>query len=286
MRVSFRRGRPSPAMAVAFVALLAALSGTAVALPGTKTVDSGDLKRGAVKSSNIARGAVTGAKIRNGAVTAAKIRNGAVTAAAIRNGTITGSNIGNGTITGSNIGNGTLTGAKLANDTVTGAQINESTLGTVPRAEHANTSTTATNANTVGGHAANSLVRVASAGSGIPVLEGVDGADGTALTTPIEAPSAGFLVINAGSDVSSVPPADIVNCFIAVDGAQSPPSARTIELSAENTQENCTTETVVQVAAGNHVVNFEYTGLDTGTTVGASSLQVLFVPFGGTGALP
>jgi hypothetical protein len=283
MRVSFRRGRPSPAMAVAFVALLAALSGTAVALPGTKTVDSGDLKRGAVKSSNIAQGAVTGAKLRNGAVTSAKLRNGAVTGSKIRTGTITGSNIGSGTILGSNIGNGTLTGAKLANDTVTGAQVNESTLGTVPRAEHANTSTSATNANTVGGHAANSLVRVASAGSGTPVLVGVDG---TALTTPIDAPSAGFLVINAGSDVSNVPPADIVNCFIAVDGAQSPPSARTIELSAENTQENCTTETVVQVAAGNHVVNFEYTGLDTGTTVGASSLQVLFVPFGGTGALP
>ncbi len=153
MRVLFRRGRPSPAMAVAFVALLAALSGTAVALPGSNTVDSGDLKRGAVKNSDIARAAVTGSKIQNGA------------------------------ITGSKIGNGTITGAKLANDTVTGALINESTLGTVPRAdrantagtadrantagtaEHANTASTAGDANTVGGHAANSLVRVASAGA-------------------------------------------------------------------------------------------------------------------------
>lgn len=283
MRVSFRRGRPSPAMAVAFVALLAALSGTAVALPGTKTVDSGDLKKGAVKSSNIAQGSVTAAKLAGGAVTTAKVRNGAVTGAKIRTGTIMGSNIGSGTIMGSNIGNGTLTGAKLANDTVTGAQLNESTLGTVPRAEHANTSTTAANANTVDGRAANSLVRVASAGADGDVLVGVDG---TAASTAIEAPSAGFLVINAGSDVSNVPPADIVDCFIAVDGAESLPSARTIELSAENTEENCTTETVVQVVAGNHVVNFEYADVDTGTTVGASSLQVLFVPFGGTGALP
>ena len=38
---------PSPAMAVAFGALLAALSGTAVALPGTGTVDSGDIRKGA-----------------------------------------------------------------------------------------------------------------------------------------------------------------------------------------------------------------------------------------------
>jgi hypothetical protein len=252
-------------MAVAFVALLAALSGTAVALPGRNTVDSGDLKRGAVKSSDIARGAVTGSKIRNSAVTGSKIQNR------------------------------TITGAKLTNNTITGAQINESTLGTVPRAEHANTASTANtaehattantagNASTVGGHAANSLVRVASAGADGDVLVGESG---TALSTAIAAPSAGFLVINAGSDVSSVPPADVVDCFIEVDGAESLPSARTISSGAENTEQDCTTGTVVQVAAGDHSVDFEYADVDTGTTVGASSLQVLFVPFGATGALP
>jgi hypothetical protein len=265
MRVPFRRGRPSPAMAVAFVALLAALSGTAVALPGSNTVDSGDLKRGAVKNSDIARSAVTGSKIRNG------------------------------TITGSKIQNGTITGAKLANDTVTGALINESTLGTVPRADRANTAgtaerantagtaSTAENANAVGGHAANSLVRVASAGADGVVLDGVSG---TALSTAIAAPSAGFLVINAGSDVSNEPPADVVDCFIEVDGAESAPSRRTISSGAENTEQDCTTQTVVQVAAGDHSVDFEYTDVDTGTTVGASSLQVPFAAFGATGALP
>lgn len=57
--------RPSPAMAVAFLALLTALSGTAAALPGKNTVNSGDLKRNAVKRSDIARNAVTGAKVKN-----------------------------------------------------------------------------------------------------------------------------------------------------------------------------------------------------------------------------
>ena len=268
MRVPFRRGRPSPAMAVAFVALLAALSGTAVALPGSNTVDSGDLRRGAVKNADIARAAVTGSKIRNDAITGSKIQNG------------------------------TITGAKLANDTVTGALINESTLGTVPRAErantagtaeHANTASTAENANTVGGHAANSLVRVASAGADGDVLVGVDDTvvSGTALSTEIAAPSTGFLVINAGSDVTNVPPADLlVECFIEVDGTESAPSARTIQLGSGNAEEDCTTATVVQVTAGDHSVDFEYADVDTGTTVGASSLQVLFVPFGATGALP
>jgi hypothetical protein len=106
--------RPSPAMAVAFIALLAALSGTAVALPGKNTVDSGDLKRNSVKAADIARNAVTGPKIRNGAVTAAKVRN----------------------------------------NSLTGADINESTLGQVPSANtantanHANTANTANHANT------------------------------------------------------------------------------------------------------------------------------------------
>jgi hypothetical protein len=106
--------RPSPAMAVAFIALLAALSGTAVALPGRNTVDSGDLKRNSVKAADIARNAVTGPKIRNGAVTAAKVRN----------------------------------------NSLTGADINESTLGQVPSANtantanHANTANTANHANT------------------------------------------------------------------------------------------------------------------------------------------
>jgi hypothetical protein len=125
-------------MAVAFVALLAALSGTAVALPGTNTVDSGDIKNGQVKNKDIRRNAVTGAKVKNSS----------------------------------------LGGADIKNDSLTGLDINESTLGTVPSATAAttaNTATTATtansantattansantagNANTVGGRTAESL---------------------------------------------------------------------------------------------------------------------------------
>jgi hypothetical protein len=242
-------------MAVAFVALLAALSGTAVALPGRNSVDSGDLQRGAVTSAKLARGAVTTSKLRNNSVAGPKIRNGSVT------------------------------GSKVGNNSLTGADINESTLGTVPRAQAANTANTASNANTVGGHPAGNIVRVASASANNNALVGESGA---ALTTAIVAPSPGFLVINAGSDVSATA-TDTPTCFIEVDGAQSAPSVRTIELTAlagGNSEEDCTTETVVQVAAGNHTVSFEYTGVSATTTVGASSLQVLFVPFGSTGAVP
>ena len=69
----FLASRPSPAMAVAFVALLAALSGTAIALPGKNTVDSGDIKNGQVKGKDIRGNAVTGAKVKADSLTGSDI---------------------------------------------------------------------------------------------------------------------------------------------------------------------------------------------------------------------
>jgi hypothetical protein len=64
MNVSFRnalrKAKPSPAMAVAFVALLAALGGTAGALSGKNGVDNNDIKKNAVDSANIVKNGVTG----------------------------------------------------------------------------------------------------------------------------------------------------------------------------------------------------------------------------------
>jgi hypothetical protein len=68
--------RPSPAMAVAFIALLAALSGTAVALPGKNTVDSGDIKKGAVKKSDIGKNAVNSSKVKDGSLLAQDFKSG------------------------------------------------------------------------------------------------------------------------------------------------------------------------------------------------------------------
>jgi hypothetical protein len=102
--------RPSPAMAVAFVALLAALSGTAVALPGKNTVDSGDIKKGAVKRGDIGRNAVNSGKVRNGS----------------------------------------LTGADARDDSLTGTDVQESSLGTVPSANAANSANTANTATQAG----------------------------------------------------------------------------------------------------------------------------------------
>jgi hypothetical protein len=109
MRELLASRRPSPAMAVAFIALLAALSGTAIALPGTSTVDSGDIVNGTIRGKDIHKNAVTGKKVKNGSLKSADVRD----------------------------------------NSLTGTDINEGTLGTVPSANSANTANSANIASTV-----------------------------------------------------------------------------------------------------------------------------------------
>jgi hypothetical protein len=65
--------RPSPAMVVAVVALIAALSGTAYAALGKNSVGSRQLKAKAVTSGKIANNAVTAAKVAKKSLTGADI---------------------------------------------------------------------------------------------------------------------------------------------------------------------------------------------------------------------
>jgi len=60
--------RPSASMTVAFVALLAALTGTSVALPGKNTVTSGDIKNSQVKTADIRNNGIRGRDIKRNTV--------------------------------------------------------------------------------------------------------------------------------------------------------------------------------------------------------------------------
>jgi hypothetical protein len=62
-------GRPSPAMIVAIVALICALTGTAYAALGKNSVGSRQLKSKAVTTGKIANNAVNGAKVAKGSLT-------------------------------------------------------------------------------------------------------------------------------------------------------------------------------------------------------------------------
>lgn len=73
-----RKRLPSPAMVVAIVALVAALTGSAAALQGINSVKSNDIAANAVKSSDIARGGVTGKDIASDAVKGKNIGNAVI----------------------------------------------------------------------------------------------------------------------------------------------------------------------------------------------------------------
>ena len=71
-------------------ALFIVLGGTAVALPGKNTVDSGDIQNKAVKTKDIAKEAVTEKKIADGAVTSPKLAAGSVGTQKIADNAVTG----------------------------------------------------------------------------------------------------------------------------------------------------------------------------------------------------
>jgi hypothetical protein len=72
-------GRPSPATVIACLALFFAVAGgSAFALAGRNSVDSGDIKKGQVKTSDLANNAVTTKKIKGNAVRTSDIQNGQV----------------------------------------------------------------------------------------------------------------------------------------------------------------------------------------------------------------
>ena len=69
---------PSPAMGLAFVALVAALAGTAAALPGSNTVTGGDVTNGAVKTQDIQNSTVRGRDVRNNTLTGSDVNEGSL----------------------------------------------------------------------------------------------------------------------------------------------------------------------------------------------------------------
>jgi hypothetical protein len=98
-------------MGVAFTALVIALGGTAVALPGSNGVNSGDVKNNSLTSKDVKNNSLTGKDIRNGRVA----------------------------------------GADVKNNGLTGTDVNEGSLGKVPSSAAADTAGFAANAGTVGG---------------------------------------------------------------------------------------------------------------------------------------
>jgi hypothetical protein len=83
------RKLPSPALVIAFIALVAALgTGTGVALTGTNTVNSGDIVNNSVRGKDIKNNNVRGKDIRNGSVKSRDVGDNSLTGADIDESTL------------------------------------------------------------------------------------------------------------------------------------------------------------------------------------------------------
>lgn len=148
---------PSPAMGVALIALVVALSGTTYAAVriGTKQIKNNavtsvkirngqvrsvDLARNSVVTAKIVASAVTGLQIRDASVGNADLANDAVSGPKLRAGAVGNSDLANDAVTAAKIRAGNVGNSELAADAVTGAKISD---GSVAGADLADATITA-----------------------------------------------------------------------------------------------------------------------------------------------
>jgi hypothetical protein len=162
---------------------------------------------------------------------------------------------------------------------------------TADSATTAATAATAGDSDTVDGLDANELTRVAYEVATFSAFTGDGATNGDILSTSITAPVDGFLIISASSDVFFYSTdSGTLGCGLELDGATVASATRQIELNggtAVNQEEDCDTETVVPVMAGDHTVAFvtRFTPA-SGVVFDESTLWALFVPFDGAGNTP
>jgi len=123
---------------VGYIALFAALGGTAAALPGRNSVDANDIAKKAVKSRALANkavkgraiapGAVKNGKLADGAVSATKLQDGAVVQTKLGDAAVTNEKLANDSVTRQKIVQGTINGGKLANGAVTSQKVRDGDL--------------------------------------------------------------------------------------------------------------------------------------------------------------
>lgn len=136
---SLARLRPSPAMAVALLALFIALGGVSYAVA---TIDSSDIVNGSIKSKDIKNQTIGKADVKLNTLVGKNLLNDTVRTEDIRNGTIESIDVANGSLNTLDVANGSLFGLDVFNNSLTGLDINEATLGQVNSAANAATVST------------------------------------------------------------------------------------------------------------------------------------------------
>jgi hypothetical protein len=120
------RWRQAPALVISLVALFAALSGAALALPGTETVNSGDIKNEAVKSVDLKDGqAVTGDDVVDESLTGTDVTDETIASSDVQNETLLSTDIADQAITGADVAGDTLQAGDLSPNSVRAQEIGD-----------------------------------------------------------------------------------------------------------------------------------------------------------------
>src|SRR5918995_213326 len=130
------RHRPSPAFVLAAIALLVALSGTAIA--SHEAIFSSDIVDGEVKTQDIGNNQVRSADVRDDSLTdgglqGADLGAGSVGAGEVLNGSLGSGELANGAVTNPKLADFSVDAANVQPNSLTGGQINESSLRGVTR---------------------------------------------------------------------------------------------------------------------------------------------------------
>lgn len=114
------RWRQAPALVISLVALFAALSGAALALPGKETVNSGDIKNNTVKSVDLKDGK---------AVASTDVVDDSLLSEDVQDETLTGQDIKDGSVASSDVATDTLQANDLAPDSVGSSELQNNSVG-------------------------------------------------------------------------------------------------------------------------------------------------------------
>ena len=129
------RWQQAPALAVSLVALFAAITGAAAALPGSQTVNSGDIKNETVKSIDLKDGkAVASTDVIDESLLGVDVKDGEIASADVADDSLTSADVKAQTLTSADVQDASLTGTDVQDNSLTGNDINETTLGQVPNA--------------------------------------------------------------------------------------------------------------------------------------------------------
>jgi len=85
-----RNRRITPSLVLSVAALAFALTGSAVALPGSNRVDSNDLRANVVRSKHVVNGSLTGDDIKRASVPGTDLQNDSVTGQQVQESTLRG----------------------------------------------------------------------------------------------------------------------------------------------------------------------------------------------------